>query len=147
MFKGIGIFLVSLSIFGVGVFKGFLYKHRYNRLKKLCVFIEEISDRIRTGEELYSIVLSSGKSAGVYIEQLGIKVERDCLLKEDISVLEEFFSSLGMGDTQSQIKRCETYLFLLRKKEEEADQMSKQKCSLYAKLGFFAGLGAAIILI
>lgn len=147
MLKIIGLILVVAAFTGVGFFRAEALRYRHLRLREICLFIEETADRIRTGEELYHIIDLCGQKAGIFVEDYHTRIDRKGLTAEDIRLAEGFFSELGMGDTESQLKRCEVYLQMLRKNEAEACVEAHTKTSLYGKLGFFAGLFAAIILI
>ncbi len=147
MLKTLGLILVATTLTGAGFLGAQRVKDRYERLKNICIFIREATDRIRMGKELFEIVDNCGQKAGIYTENHILKIDSKGLNTEDAELFENFVSQLGMGDTESQLKRCETYLFLMRKNENSAYDEAKTKTSLYGKLGFFAGLTAAIILI
>ena len=83
----------------------------------------------------------------VYKDGLNIKPAPEDLNKEDLKVLTEFFSLVGMGDAESQILRCETYSELLKKRLQNAELEVKEKAKLYSTLGFFSGLFIVILLI
>ena len=129
---------------------GFLWssglRARQKRLQAICTFIEELSDCIRRGVSLITVVSQKGEAAGISFEGLKILISREGLKTEDITLLEEFFAPLGLGDTESQIKRCEIYLEMLRKRETAAANLVKEKSGLYGRLGFFAGLFLAIMI-
>lgn len=147
MLKIIGIVGVIAASTLLGFFFATKLKTRQTRLSKLCGFIEEIEMRITSGAELKKIIETSGENVGIYSDGYKVKISPEGLDKKDISILEEFFSFLGLGDTPSQIKRCKVYLSLLKKQEEAAAELVNTKSSLYSKLGFFAGLFISVMLI
>ena len=135
----------------IGTLVGLLFssamRQRQKRLGAVCLFIEELSDCIRRGMELGTILSEKGRAAGISFEGLRPVISREGLSREDAKLLEEFFTPLGLGDTDSQLKRCEVYLELLRRQEAAAIAQAKEKSGLYGRLGFFAGLFIAIMLI
>ncbi len=147
MLKIIGIIGIITASTLLGFFFALKLKTRQTRLSNLCSFIEEIEMRIRSGAELKKIFALSGKNVGICDDGYTVKISPENLFKEDISILEEFFSGLGLGDTESQIKRCQVYLSLLKKQEESAAELVNSKSGLYSKLGFFAGLFISVMLI
>ncbi len=147
MLKGLGLIIIVAVCTGIGFYMSSNLRERQKRLGAVCIFIEEISDRIRAGEELSRIIERYGAAAGIYVDGYGTRIARDGLNAQDISVLEEFFSNLGMGDTDSQLKRCEVYKELHKKQETTAREQVNAKSGLYGKLGFFMGLFVSVLLI
>lgn len=147
MLKFLGIVVVVVVCTLLGLYFSLRLKLRSARLSELCLFIEELENGISAGAELSSLIRDKGEAVGVFQKDFHTQISPDNLEKEDISLLEGFFSTLGMGDTASQLKRCETYLSLLRKQETAAAKSVREKASLIGKLGFFVGLFAAILLI
>ena len=145
--KGVG--AVSLLITGslVGLRLSKNLELRRKTLNRFYVFIKELSSGIKTGEEIDSILESSLSKNLVYKEGFKIKPQPNGLKGEDIKLLTEFFSLLGMGDSQSQITRCETYGELVKKRLQNAEQEVKEKAKLYSTLGFFSGLFIVILLL
>ena len=52
-----------------------------------------------------------------------------------------------MGDTETELKRCETFKELFKKELYNAETELKEKGRLYGKLGIFFGLLVGIVLI
>lgn len=140
-----------IGIVAVGTLGGFFLssslRQRQKRIRAICLFVEELSDCIRRGVELGAVLSKRGEAAGISFEGLRAVVSREGLKTEDVAILEEFLSPLGLGDTDSQLHRCEVYLALFRRQEEAATAQVKEKAGLYGRLGFFAGLFLAIMLI
>lgn len=147
MFKLIGIITVILSSAAFGFYKGAALKFRQKRLLDICLFIEAASVRIRTGENMKSIILSAGDKAGFHIDGYRIFVAADNLKTTDIKLAEDFIKGLGMGDTEAELKRCEVFRDLFAAEFKKADTELKEKGTLYGKLGVFAGLLIGIVLI
>ncbi len=147
MLKILGLILLVLAFTMLGFFFSFSLSNRLARLTKICRFIEETELQIRSGAELFSVFSTLGEDIGITLCGFGVEISPEHLSKKDIKLLEEFFSSLGMGDTNSQIKRCKTYALIFKKQEQQAAEQVSLKAGLYRKLGFFAGLFLAIMLI
>ncbi len=116
---------------------------RHKRLSEYRLLIGEISESIRAGKPLEQA------ASGELVKFRGMEpeIKTEGLQKKDRVLLEEFFSSLGMGDTLSEIKRCEAYAEFVKKQEAEAEAQVKAKAVLYSKLGFFAGLFIAVMVV
>ena len=147
MLKAIGVVVIIAVCTVLGFRLSDKLRVRQRTLAQFCLLIGEASDRIRTGEELLRIFESKEARELVIFDRLVPKIRGNGLNKRDRELLEEFFSMLGMGDAPSQIRRCETYLELLKKREEQAEQQVKAKAALYGKLGFFAGLFIAVMVV
>lgn len=147
MLKVIGLIMVVLVCAGIGIYMAATLGTRQKRLYSICLFIEEIADRMRAGRELGEIIRTSGQKAGISISGMNPEIKGEGLTQQDIKIVEEFFEGLGMGDTESQLKRCEVYLQLVRKQETAARVAASEKSGLYRKLGIFTGLFIAVILI
>ena len=138
----------ATTLFGIS-----LSKELKNRLQSLSWFLnltDEIAEKIRySSAELPQIVrsiynydtyLSVDEPFRVYLKNTGLD-------NDDKRMIEEFFAGLGLGDTESQIKRCGIYKRQLLRRYENADRQYTEKSKLYKKLGFFGGLTIVIILI
>lgn len=147
MLKGIGIIIIIAVCTLAGFHFSEALRTRQKRLSQFCLLVGDLSDGIRTGKELTQILSSGDAGELVRLDGFEPSIKGDGLSKKDKAILEEFFSVLGMGDARSQITRCETYLELLKKQEENAEQQVKAKAALYGKLGFFAGLFIAVMVV
>lgn len=147
MLKGLGIAALILSCWGTGIYFGWRLKERKTRLSAICLFIGELSDRIRTGSEIGEIISEIGERAGITYEGLSPVFEPDYLLPCDKKLLTEFFEGLGLGDTESQCERCRVYSDLFRGQENLAAEQAREKSGLYGKLGIFSGLFIAVMLV
>lgn len=65
----------------------------------------------------------------------------------DKKLIYEFFEQIGMGDTEQQMKICALYESELNFRLNDAEKEYNDKSKIIKSLGFFAGLGIAIILI
>lgn len=147
MLKAMGIVAVILSCWGTGIYFGWRLRERKTKLSAICLFIKELSDRIRTGAPIEGIISDIGQPAGIYWKELRPDFDVYSLTKSDQKLLSEFLSEIGMGDTVSQVKRCDAYTQLFREQELRAKEQVKEKAGLYAKLGVFSGLFIAVMLV
>ena len=130
-----------------GFYKAAALRNRQKRLSDICLFIEAATDRIRVGQDMKSIINLLGDKAGFYTEDYNLCVRQENLTESDIHLAEEFLRGLGMGDTQTELKRCEAYKELFKKELCSAETLFKEKGMLYGKLGVFMGLLVGIVLI
>lgn len=147
MLKWLGVGTVFAACMFFGFYKAAELKFREKRLLEICLFIDAASDKIRVGQEMNSIIESCGKRAGFYKEGFSIRLNPENLNQTDIKLAEDFILGLGMGDTASELKRCETYSQLFKRELSSAEAQSKEKASIYSKLGVFVGMLVGIVLI
>ena len=147
MLKAIGIIAVITVSTLIGFKLSENLRVRYKKLTDFTLLIGDISDRIRTGTAFNELIQNEKAKEIVELNGLKAIVKGEGLTSKDKVVLEDFFMSLGLGDTESEIKKCETYLSLVKKQRAEAEEQVKAKAGLYSKLGFFAGLFVAVILV
>ena len=145
--KGVG----AVSLILTGMLVGFRFSRqlevRKRKLNRFYLFSRELLGGIKTGEEIDSILESSTAKNLIYQEGIKIKPYPAGLKNDDVKVLTEFLSLLGMGDTESQVLRCETYSELIKKRFQNAENEVKEKAKLYSTLGFFSGLVIVILII
>lgn len=131
----------------VGISLGLRVRARRDVLSRYSRFIEALADDIRRGRSMQSIFSDPDTEGLVCFNGLDFILPQGDLSARDSTLLEEFFRGLGMGDTQSQVKRCVIYAELLKKQEQEAAEQARVKGPLYGRLGFFAGLFMAVLII
>ncbi len=150
LMKIIGIAFIVFSTTAVGVNLSVGLKNRVKTLRWFIGATDEIGEKIRyTSAELGYIV---GSIYGVekYLEikaPFSVTLKKNEMDEQDKKIINEFFSQLGMGDSESQIKRCQNYKRQLMRQSEDADKQLREKSKLYKMLGFFGGLTIAIVLL
>lgn len=147
MLKAIGLLIIIAVGTGAGFYLSQGLRERQKRLFKIGEFIEDVTEGISRGEDIFTIVEKNGQSAEIYAQGYSIKCSHRALLGQDISAVEDFLLKLGMGDRNSQLKRCGIYKEIIKKREENAGQQVLAKAGLYGRIGFFAGLFVAVLLI
>lgn len=141
LFKIIGLFLLFLSCCAFGFLKAVALNKRVVKLSAFMKGISELAERIRSEateiERLFEICFEkqliknqNGKS----------KPSEEYLLKEDISLLNEFFDGIGMRDGVSEYERCILYKNLLENRRGEAEKTSRDLSRLYNTLGVLGGI-------
>lgn len=147
MLKAVGIItlITVCTLAGFKLSEGIKQRHR--KLREYCFLLEEIADRIRTGTALFDILSGEKTKELVIVDGLDMRVNKGWLTARDKEILDEFFSKLGFSDKKGETDRCAAYLELLKKQEKDAENQVKAKAGLYSKLGFFAGLFIAVVLV
>ncbi len=143
------VFLVCATT-AVGINMSRELSYRVKSLEWFIGAIDEIGEKIRyTSAELAQIV-GSIYSVDTYLtvnNPFSVTVKKCGICEQDEKIICEFFSQLGMGDGESQIKRCMNYKRRLMRQKEDADKQQQEKSRLYKMLGLFSGLGIAIVLV
>lgn len=147
MLKAVGILLLMAVCSSIGFLKANKLCVRQKKLYGICLFTDEAKERIRVGEEMEKIINSVGDRAGLHKEGISIKIDGEGFNSGDVLLINEFLSGLGMGDTTSQLKRCENYSGLFERLLREAENDAKSKATVYRKLGIFAALLIGVVLI
>lgn len=147
MIKLLGFVLIVSVGAGIGIRAAERLHSRYRRLTQWYDFIGEVSDKIRLGTELLNICSTERAKCLFDIKDYRVTVKAICLKKEETDLIEQFFSGLGMGDTQSGVERCVAFREIILKWVLEAEQEMKSKSRLYSLLGVFCGIFVALIFI
>lgn len=150
LIKCFGIVFIIASTSLLGVYSGFKLKSRADALSWYVSAVCEIRDKVRaTSAEIPKIVdgLYGGDKFFTVSTPFKVRLKKGALTERDEKLLNEFFGGFGMGDTASQISRCDMYINLLQKEYEQAAKEYAEKSRLYKQLGFFAGLGIAVMVV
>ena len=119
---------------------------RYKKLLAHSLFIDEATDMMRMGASLSEIYTLPSAEALLSAEEYRVAVREEGLWTTDLRLLSEFYTSLGMGDTEAELSRCHSFLKIIEKRLSEAEQDMKSRSRLYSLLGVFSGLFVAILL-
>ena len=147
MLKVIGIILTVAVSSAVGLRAAARLTARYKKLQSFCAFIDEIADRMRLGEELERIYKSPAAKGLLLSDGYNAAVIREGITNEDADMLDGFFKTLGMGDTESCVSRCTLFSEIVKKEAAKAENEMNSKSRLYSLLGLLGGIFIAIILI
>ncbi len=67
------------------------------------------------------------------------------LNKNDIGLISEFGSKLGVSDIESQISNCELNISLVSERLKDAREEKRKKSRLYIMLGIFCGISLSLV--
>lgn len=148
--KTIGFILIVITGTAAGLNLSGKLKKRTIALKWYFLAINKIADKIGgTGAELYDIINTICGSTDYLVlkKPFAVDLKNTYLNTADRQAAEEFFAELGMGDSESQIKRCKIYANIFAQRLEAAEKEYNEKSKLYKMLGLFSGLSLAILLV
>ncbi|MBR2488905.1 MAG: stage III sporulation protein AB [Clostridia bacterium] len=148
IFKAAGLGILFICCSAAGFLKSSALKKRADKLSCFIKNLQELSERIRSGEgeikQLCSICFE--KNLGEF-ENGRFSFSKDFLTKEDISLLSEFFENLGMRDSLREYERCMLYKKLIENKQSDAEGDFRSLSGLYNTLGVLCGVFLIIILL
>lgn len=139
LFKILGFILIIATTFSIGFLKSSELGIRYKKLQSIQKGIGELKERIRMGGGEIDRLLAS--SFHQY------PIDYCSLEKDDIEILNDFFSNVGLSDTKSEYERCEVYINLLKDKIEEANAKYRETARLYKSIGLLGGIFICIFLL
>ena len=103
--------------------------------------MSDLKERIRVSSgEIGRLVGLSFQNDIASFNRGSFKINAAGLEKGDISLLEDFFGSLGMSDAESECERIYLYMSLVSKKCDEAEKKCGELCKLYDTLGILCGI-------
>ena len=136
LFKIVGLLLILLFFTAIGFLKAFSLKTQLNNLRQIKKGFFELKERLR---------LHSGNKSQLLTLCFG---EAPNLLKgEDLSLWNEFSQNFGLSDTETELKRCESYISLFENKILNAEKGFEEQQKLYKCLGFLCGIFVCIFLL
>ena len=150
LIKFLGLFLITVSTTAVGINKSKQLFLRVSELEWYVKATRAIADKIRySGDELAKVLLSLQGNAEHFSISSPFKVvlKKNSLNTDDQKAIGDFFENIGLGDTENQLNICSLYSKELSIRLDEARKELREKSKLFKSLGFFIGLGVAIILI
>lgn len=132
LFKISGFALVIFTTSAIGFYKANELALRYKRLCDLHKCITTLKECIRLhGGEIDSLLQKSFSE---------FPINTAHLKKSDTKLLDEFFSTLGSGDTSIEYERCELYINLLKRQSQEAYEQYRELARLYKNIGVLSGV-------
>ena len=141
LFKLAGLITVFSACSLAGFFKSFALKKRHKKLLGLYRSMSDLRERIRMGAgEIERLVALSFSEDTVSLQNGKALINTMYLEKAETAVLEEFFSDLGMTDSESEYERIGLYMALTEKKCGEAEKKCGELCRLYSTLGVLCGI-------
>lgn len=148
LFKLSGLFLIFSASVLIGFSKSLTLKKRQRKLTKIYCGMSSLSERIRLGSgDLENLLNKSFPANLVFYNDNAVKINPDYLLLEDIAILEEYFSNIGMSDSESECERIRLYSSLIEKQRSKAEEKCRELCKLYNTLGVLGGIFICIFLL
>ena len=139
LFKLSGFLLIIITTTALGFLKSNELASRHKKLISIHKSISVLKEQIRLGggeiDRLIDLSFNTNPKNYKHLE------------KDDIKILEDFFSDIGMSDTKSEYSRCELYMNLLSTKIEDANKKYRELNRLYKSIGLFSGIFICIFLI
>ncbi len=148
-FKVVGLCFTVAAGFLAGLYFSAKLKSRLDALNWYIKLSEKLADKIRySGAETPKIVSSVSGCEKFYTVDFPFTVtlKSNGLQAADEILVNDFFTELGSGDTETEIKRCTLLKKELLSKRGTAEKEYKEKGKVYKSLGFLSGLALAIIL-
>lgn len=145
----------AVMLTSAGVLAGFLAARQLSKREKelnwFSAAVCEIGQKIRQNSgniaDIISKIQGSENHLAINRHPFNIKVVSDVLNYEEKREISDFFKRLGMGDIQSEYKKCLAYAEILGEKAKSARAETCEKSRLYKSIGLFCGLLIAVILI
>lgn len=150
LIKFLGLCLIITATTVVGINKSRELSVRVFTLEWYVKATGLIADRIRySGDELTKVLLSLPEHQKYFSISSPFKVElkNNGLNTDDENAVQSFFGSIGLGDTEKQLNICSLYGKELSIRLDDARKDLSEKSKVFKSLGFFIGLGIAIILV
>ncbi len=144
--KIIGCIMVIISCGMIGTDIAMRLKKRVKALQKIQLSIEQIAVYIRMSNLDINEILNKSLPAGLSFDGAAVTAEKSlCLNNDDCSLLTEFFTGLGMGDTKTEVKRCASYGALVLSALSDASAEVKEKYKLISICGWLAGAAISFL--
>lgn len=146
--KAIGFILIVSSSTLIGALKSYQLKLRLTRLNEIYRSVFDLKERIRlNGGEIYRLIIESFGEGAVDFKDNGFKINRSGLCQQDINIIDEFLSNIGMSDVKAECDRTELYMTLILKQCDIAEKKCVELCKLYNTTGFLCGIFICIFLL
>jgi len=147
--------LVVLFGVAVGYFAAGKYRLRKEFFAEFAAFNERYLGELTYARRPLKEFLTAYSYEGEFKKLLselqttgGVRAEkRDFLSEEEKTLVGDYFSMLGRGDSRSQIDYFSSRKRELTEKKEGSEREAKQRGELYLKLGLLAGLAVVILIV
>ncbi len=138
-----------IAVFSVpcvyGLYMSYSVKKRSAKLKLIVISFAKLSEYIRIEKTEKQQLFKRCFDASIL--NVDFSFNGEYLLKEDISLLNEFLNDFGVGDRKNEYNRTCAYIKLFERLSEKAEQETEKLCRLYSSLGALTGLSLCIFLI
>ena len=147
LFKLSGLIIIFASSAGFGFYNSYKLKMREKKLHKIICSMTELKERIKAGAGEIGELVNKSFGEIAELSQDGVKLDTEWLLKSDTELLEEFFTDIGMTDSEAECERAELYTALMQKQCNDAEKRCGELCRLYGTLGVLGGLFICVFLL
>lgn len=143
-----GCILVVLCGIALGLYKAKKCEKRAIDLENIISGMKILCERIRYGGGEISLICEYAFCGCAAIDLHGNtpKPISEFLVKEDYSLLEEFFLNLGNMDTEEECSRTEMYIALLENRYKTIRDETAITARLWRTLGFCGGVAGGLFL-
>ncbi len=142
-----GFMLTVISALFFGFYKVSRLRLRRDALTELCRGMEVLKDNLAFGlKELPRLFDECFHSCG-FLEIVGgyVNLTDDSLTKEDIKIINEFFSGAGRLDGERECERTQLYIGLVEKQLRDAEDNLLNEGKLWKTLSLCIGIGGGIL--
>lgn len=147
LFKIFGLLFIFSVCAVLGVLKSDSLKRRGERLQDILKSLSRLSELIRMGNyEMDELVSICFDSSVISVSCGKFRLKEEYLLKEDVTLLRDFFADFGMTDKESEYERTKFYYSLLKAQHSTALKVHSELGRLYRSIGFMGGLILCIFL-
>lgn len=165
--KLMGLILIVLCTTCIGFNEAHKLRQKVKETNEIVTLIEQIKIRLNFSAASTSEIMNEIKNMEelkhlTFLPQTAILYETEpfdtlwerevrqtglTISKDDISMLVSFGESLGTTDLEGQIELCNIFKARFDERLKHYNNEYKKRSKLTVSLGFFLGLGAAVILI
>lgn len=141
LFKVCGMILLLGVCSAAGFLKSYSAKKRAEKLCGIARSLSDLAERLNISEDEIIPLLKQSFYDGLLIfDGDGVSLNENNLYPEDISILKEFLSELGLKDSESEYRRICGYARIIAERGKAAGEENESLCRLYKSCGFLSGL-------
>lgn len=138
--KLLGLLLILTASSLAGIYKSLKLRERTAKLNRIYRSLTELRERVRLSSGEIGVLLNICFGNDCILKDGCFTVNENELSDDDIKLLNEFLSEIGMSDASAECDRIELYAALVLKSCNEAEQKCRELCRLYNTLGILCGI-------
>ena len=121
-------------------------KQRAKSLTEISLAVDTLSANISLGGRDIDLLIDEALPTGLTFNGQRVFAEKNLSLRsEDCQLVSDFLKDLGMADTASVIKRCNSYKELIVLQQKKAQREVEERYRLYIICGFISGITLSIL--
>lgn len=145
LIKALGLIFVFLSSSAFGMAKANKLSLRAEKLRRITGGLNMLAEHIRIGgREVERLIPLCFKETEISFLCGKYSINNEYLEPVDIKLLDEFFSQLGYGDSESEYKRTIGFVKMIDKQFRDAVKLKTEQGRLYKTMGVTVGVGLCI---